>query len=39
MKVTTYERGAGLTYSCGTGVCSSVFIAYNIKNMKEIVKV
>jgi diaminopimelate epimerase len=39
MKVQTYERGAGLTYSCGTGVCSSVFIAKNIKNMNEMVKV
>ena len=27
IRVKTYERGAGMTYSCGTGVCSSVYVA------------
>jgi diaminopimelate epimerase len=27
MIIKTFERGAGLTYSCGTGVSSSVYIA------------
>ena len=27
MVIKTYERGAGLTYSCGTGVSSSVYVA------------
>lgn len=25
LKVDTWERGAGLTYACGTGVCASVY--------------
>lgn len=27
MKVKTFERGAGMTFSCGTGVSSSVYVA------------
>ncbi|MBR0598940.1 diaminopimelate epimerase [Sinanaerobacter chloroacetimidivorans] len=26
LKLTTYERGAGMTYACGTGACASVVI-------------
>ena len=32
MTIKTYERGAGLTYSCGTGVSSSVYVA--VKHQK-----
>jgi diaminopimelate epimerase len=28
LKVTTYERGCGLTLACGTGICASAFAAY-----------
>jgi len=28
MKVDTWERGAGHTLACGTGVCSAVYVAY-----------
>lgn len=27
MRVKTFERGAGMTFSCGTGVSSSVYVA------------
>lgn len=27
LRVTTYERGAGLTMACGTGACASAYIA------------
>lgn len=27
LKIKTYERGAGLTYACGTGACASLVIA------------
>lgn len=30
LKIKTYERGAGLTYACGTGACASLVIA-NLK--------
>ena len=33
MAIQTYERGAGLTYSCGTGVSSSVYVAVKHKKV------
>ncbi|MCR3905589.1 MAG: diaminopimelate epimerase [Tenericutes bacterium] len=37
IKVTTYERGAGWTLSCGTGVSASVVVSYRLgKSNREI---
>ncbi len=37
MKLMTYERGAGMTYACGTGACASVVIgALENKCEKEV---
>lgn len=37
--VKTFERGAGFTLSCGTGVCSSVLIARTLGRVGDEVKV
>lgn len=34
MRVRTFERGAGMTFSCGTGVSSSVYVA-RVKQLIE----
>ncbi|MCT4565073.1 MAG: diaminopimelate epimerase [Maledivibacter sp.] len=39
MKVDTWERGAGKTLACGTGVCASVYVAYRLNNVGNNVKV
>lgn len=37
--VDTWERGAGKTLACGTGVCSSVILANRLKNISTTVNV
>lgn len=39
MKVDTWERGAGHTLACGTGVCASVWIAHEIGQVDTVVRV
>ncbi|WP_330397440.1 diaminopimelate epimerase [Maledivibacter halophilus] len=39
IKVDTWERGAGKTLACGTGVCSSVYIAYLLNHVDKRVNV
>lgn len=39
IKVDTWERGAGKTLACGTGVCSSAIIANRLKGTSDKVKV
>lgn len=39
MRVKTFERGAGITLSCGTGVSSAVYVAVTQKIIqKSVVK-
>lgn len=39
MKVDTWERGAGHTLACGTGVCASVWIAHELGLVESTVSV
>lgn len=39
MKVDTWERGAGKTLACGTGVCASVYVAHRLNYVGNKVKV
>lgn len=39
LKVETWERGAGKTLACGTGVCSSAIVANRLKNVSPTVNV
>ncbi|MDI6452446.1 diaminopimelate epimerase [Peloplasma aerotolerans] len=39
LKVTTYERGAGWTLSCGTGVSASAVVSYQLKKTKQDVNI
>lgn len=39
IKVTTWERGAGATLSCGTGASASVFVSNYFKKVDDIVDV
>lgn len=39
MKVDTWERGAGKTLACGTGVCASVYVAYKLNYVDKKVEV
>ncbi|SHJ94896.1 diaminopimelate epimerase [Paramaledivibacter caminithermalis] len=39
IEVDTWERGAGKTLACGTGVCASVYAAYHLKYVGKSVDV
>lgn len=39
IKVSTYERGAGMTLACGSGCCASVYVAWKQKLVDRAVQV